>query len=68
MKSDLDAAVQDCLAIGSFDNWNFSPEYKRDNKILKKYGENILAEILAIEEYLDTIRPDWKTESLESFC
>jgi len=68
MKSDLDVAIQDCLTIGPLDNWNFSPKYERNNKIVRKYGENIMAEIMMIKEYLDTIRPDWKTESLESFC
>ena len=58
MKFDLDAAIQDYFTIGPLNNWNFSPEYERDNKIVRKYGENILAEIMVIKEYLDTIRPD----------
>ena len=68
MKSDLDAAIQDCLTIGPVDNWNFPPEYTRDKKIVRKYGESILAEIMAIEKNLNTITPDWQTESWEFFC
>jgi len=62
MKSILDVAIQDCLTIGPPDNWAWK------EKIADKYGERLLDEIMLIENFLGTIKPNWKTESFESFC
>jgi len=35
---------------------------------VRKYGKDVLAEIMAIEEHICTIKPNWDLETLESFC
>jgi len=67
-KSILGIAIQDCMTIGPLENWNFSPEYKRDKKIVEKYGKDILSKIIEIERFLDTIESPRRAESLKSFC
>ena len=67
-KSTLDMAIHDCMTIGPPENWNFPPDYKRNKRIVEKYGEETLSKLDEIEQFLNTIEPRRKLESSNSFC